>query len=488
MVRIGVILNNNRPTIGFIAIFIINILMRGWYSTAHPIWGDEGFSLYFSQFSYSEIHQILLAGNNPPLFEWLLHLCRPLFQDHEIWLRWLSVICISASAALLYSIIYSERKKTAWIFALFMLCSNLLMNMSQFIRSYALVIFILTLILFLIERKHHYKLTFILFGTLCASLIYLHYVTILFIPCALWYARSKFSSRQWITSALLTFLLILPILYFFFLKLFDGSVHEMKENDLFDLHRLIRLSEQVFNGYSYFFFISLFPVLIHFRNKKTISHWSFWIGFIPFILLFALSLFFPVADRYLSLFLPFYLATGSFALIECIQSPRFIFRNLGYACLLIGFSYPFRWELRFPYNDQPHQTAEILKPHLKQSLIIISPQFITLPLIYHLDPLKFKETQKVQTFLQEHPQARGQEISRCGYDQILPQKVWSVNAFSEISSEIMDTSVIWVDSQIHEINENHQIDISLQNLGFVEYQTEKTDWKTTVHFYHRTEN
>ncbi|MCF8459418.1 MAG: glycosyltransferase family 39 protein [Flavobacteriales bacterium] len=70
-----------------IGLFIIALIVRLLNIDSTDIAGDEPFSIFMAQFSVSEIIAYLNTGNNPPLFEILLHYYMLCFGDSDFFLR-----------------------------------------------------------------------------------------------------------------------------------------------------------------------------------------------------------------------------------------------------------------------------------------------------------------------------------------------------------------------------------------------------------------
>jgi uncharacterized membrane protein len=68
-------------------LFIIALIVRLLHITTTDIAGDEPFSIFMAQFSVSEIIAFLNTGNNPPLFEILLHYYMLWIGDSDFLLR-----------------------------------------------------------------------------------------------------------------------------------------------------------------------------------------------------------------------------------------------------------------------------------------------------------------------------------------------------------------------------------------------------------------
>lgn len=80
-------LNRIPSTILGLTLILIAGVVRIAYLTATDIAGDEPFSIFISQFDIPSIVKHLSSGNNPPLFEILLHFHRLLFGESDFALR-----------------------------------------------------------------------------------------------------------------------------------------------------------------------------------------------------------------------------------------------------------------------------------------------------------------------------------------------------------------------------------------------------------------
>ena len=84
---------NRIPTLVLVfALLILSLGIRLVYITATDIAGDEPFSIFISQLDISWIIEHLGTGNNPPLFEILLHYYMMCFGDSDLVLRLLPTV------------------------------------------------------------------------------------------------------------------------------------------------------------------------------------------------------------------------------------------------------------------------------------------------------------------------------------------------------------------------------------------------------------
>ena len=83
---------------------IVNFLFKHYSLAYQAIALDEPFSIYYAQFNPITIIQELSNGNNPPLFELLLHIWIKLFDTSELAVRFLPCAFSSISVYFLYQI------------------------------------------------------------------------------------------------------------------------------------------------------------------------------------------------------------------------------------------------------------------------------------------------------------------------------------------------------------------------------------------------
>lgn len=76
---------------------VLGLLLRLWYLNSTDIAGDEPFSIFVAQFEPKEIVAFLSTGNNPPLFELLLHFYIRLFGATDFTLRLFPAVCSALS-------------------------------------------------------------------------------------------------------------------------------------------------------------------------------------------------------------------------------------------------------------------------------------------------------------------------------------------------------------------------------------------------------
>ena len=84
--------------------FTVNVLLRWIGIEINSLAGDEPFSVYFAQMDISDIIRHLKSGNNPPLYEILLHYWIRIWGIEEVVVRIPSLIFTALTASYMYSI------------------------------------------------------------------------------------------------------------------------------------------------------------------------------------------------------------------------------------------------------------------------------------------------------------------------------------------------------------------------------------------------
>jgi len=161
-------------------IFLLNIGLKFFYLTTAAIGHDEPFSIYYAQFDLGPLLTELKNGNNPPLFEIVLHFWVKLFGISPFSVRLLPALFACLCPVMLYY--FAKRNfslRVGIASSLLLTFSDLLLYYSHDCRVYSLFVLLSLLsfyyyfeVLYNDRRIFGKQILFVVFSTL---LIYSHY-------------------------------------------------------------------------------------------------------------------------------------------------------------------------------------------------------------------------------------------------------------------------------------------------------------------------
>ena len=164
-----------------IILMLANLLVKGYYLGANPIAGDEPFSIYVAQMDTFTIVELLSQGNNPPLYELILHFWIKIFGISGFAVRLPSLIFSTLTIFFIYCLGHKHINKRVGLYAaIIFVFSNYHIMFAHESRGYALLglLSVMSMYYFLnlisaqeTKRKQSYAY-YILSSTL---LIYTHY-------------------------------------------------------------------------------------------------------------------------------------------------------------------------------------------------------------------------------------------------------------------------------------------------------------------------
>ena len=123
-----------------IGLVLANLVFKGLFLINHPIAADEPFSIWVSQMDISSIIDFLSTGNNPPLYEIILHYWGGVFGTSALSMRLPSLIFSSFSVLIIYRLCEKHlQKNTGLIAGILFVFSNYHIFFAHEARSYALL-------------------------------------------------------------------------------------------------------------------------------------------------------------------------------------------------------------------------------------------------------------------------------------------------------------------------------------------------------------
>lgn len=396
---------------------LLNTLLKGFFLPTTSIAGDEPFSIYHAQMDVFSIIRLLSSGNNPPLYEIVLHYWISIFGISEWAVRLPSLIFSSITVYYIYKIgakyLTPEIALTACLLFIF---SNYQILYAHQARGYTMFGMLTTMSLyyyiqFINQKEEPFKSGwwFIIINVL---LIYTHYFGTIVLGIEISFILFNPQLRQLLLRKMLFLFGIiaicyLPMLYTMFIRFTDsvtnGTWIQAPDgfNSLFGMVKTFTNMPVVASISILFFVVAIIKFFIVKEKagliNKLLTYW-FVVGFFGmFFISYAVPVF---LDRYLMFVaIPFVLLLGITA--NSLLKGRFL---VLLPPITICILFIVTTSLNITNKRNVRETVQYVE-NLKQdsTMVIISPKHFVLNFAYYYDKQVFKNinTQEIYKNIQE---------------------------------------------------------------------------------------
>ncbi len=401
----------NKTKLVLLLFLVLNLVLKYFFLVSIPLDGDEPFSVFFSQVSYSELFEMIKTENNPPLHFILLNIWTKLFGISELSVRFPSYLFSCFTVIYIY-LIGSKffSKQVAISSAVFFTFSSMNMLFSHEARVYAIFGFLTaaTFYYFLICLSNKNKFNSFVKLILCNSfIIFAHFfgffvIFIQVIVLAILYYNKIAKTKKFIYSYLSVLIIYSPYLVIFIQRFFQSASKGTWISPPNDISALYFMLWKFCNAPAItvllivIMLFALFLFLFKQKNKQinfqtiTVLVWSLF----PFFFMYAISYKVPMyLDRYLV-----YVSIGFYLLFSI--SIHYLTKTLQYKYINI-----LTWTTLFLYCISLNPLIEKDKRKSKEyalkikeiksmnpnTVVIISPNYAFRTLSYYYNKSYFTD-------------------------------------------------------------------------------------------------
>ena len=285
----------------FFTIILIGVVSKLFLSEITDLSNDEIFSIYHAQMNIIDLFKELSTGNNPPLFETILHFWIKLFGINENVVRIPSIILSVVSTVFIYftaKLVSDNNEKSGLLASLLFTLSLFISTLQIETRAYSLMIMLVTMNAYSFLRNIQTKTTNYWQSIWILTTVfgwYTHFFTIWIFIVQVIYALFKFKSlpiKKLMIGVVLIILLFSPYLGIL-IQRFSVTENQGTWVETAKLDSIYFVLRQFCNtpistilffiGFCYFTYLSMKLKNI---NQQFIAIW-FWL---PFLLMFLISL------------------------------------------------------------------------------------------------------------------------------------------------------------------------------------------------------
>lgn len=400
-------LTKRQSIIECLVLLVLALVLRVWYIGKTDLGGDESFSLFMALQSVPDLVRMLCQGDNPPLWELLLHFWVKVFGISEAAIRSLSLIF---SVLTIIPIYYLGEKHicrfSGIVASLFYCFSTFSIYLAHECRVYSLIGFATASSVFLfiscIHRPKTFK--FILLTIANLMLMYGHYLSVWIIVMEFVIALGinlirKKIWKPYLLHAAALLVLFAPMFPVLFTRFFDSGVHgtwiakTTSPEALYDfLWRMCNVP--VTTVLAIVILVAAFIRLIINVVKKECVFGNtgiltlLWV--VPLLVSFVLSYFTGFfLDRYFYFLFPiFYLSISAYCLYLFPKYKMLGISMIGLFAVAMAISCsPDSSTKRFSgwHSDMKPIVNQLVEAKEKENALVILPEYLDKQFVYYLD-------------------------------------------------------------------------------------------------------
>mgnify|MGYP001561162967 CR=1 FL=1 len=383
--------------------FVFNVVLRYISIGLNSLAGDEPFSVYFAQMDILDILRHLKPGNNPPLYELLLHYWIKIFGISEIAVRIPSLLFVGVTAAYIYKIgsaFFS--RSTGVIAASVFSLSNYATYFAHEARVYAMFGALSAISFYLYLRWLNKDTSTVLLVTntlVNALLLYAHYFGIMIVgvqgllAIVFSFKDSKHLIRYGLSTAgvFLFFLPYIPIVVTQFTATQESGTWLQSPQGWSTVEYMLLkfVNARFVMLFTYFVFTTSLVSLIKNRSKITKNHAVIIAWFVvPFFGMFVLSYWLPMFhDRYLMHAFVGFCMLLSIAVTSLVSLP--IIKWIVPTLLIVAMSIASRRNIDNGRHTQD-AVAKVQEIRTPETRVVLYPNYRILGYGYYFDRDKFE--------------------------------------------------------------------------------------------------
>lgn len=468
-----------------LVLLVVASIVRFWYIGKTSIGGDECFSLFISQYDISEIVKVLSTGDNPPVWEILLHYWCMFFGNTELSIRFLALIFNVLTIIPIFKI--GEKffgSKAAFFASLLFILSSFSIFLSHEARVYSLVGFLATCSMWTFLKFMHTKGRIIpLLFLVCCNilLLYSHYLSVWLLVVqsvvfVLFFKKLTIKFRLILWYYLFLLIALIPLMPVVYARMMVSGVHGTWVPEVTGIDALYFMLWGYLNKPIVVVFsgVILLSALLKRIFKKSeikytnvLIHLWCWLPLIfSFIISFKVSFF---LDRYLYFILPGLYYSIILAVNYVVKNEKW--NMICSIVLLVLMAVSLRVDSsKMGYSGNHANTklvTNVFKAFLKdkQTLIISCPNWYEKEVMYYLDR---------KTFFSKPPIV---DLNNVFQKELINRNVLLINNSSEIQVKKGIKRIIYFDNDCDFHCENNRIS-SFLNDEFVWKFSKNIDGKT----------